>query len=117
MGRPTKRFGFGLDQCVGRREKAAIAEDAFAVEWVGDGEREELGFEHDARLRALLGGEWQAGFFGAGHILQARVVKEDALALTALHDEERGPLLIEAAAFAIDEAVDGLQLCTCGWRA
>src|ERR1700722_3289713 len=57
MGRPTKRFGFELDQCVGRREKAAIAEDAFAVEWVGDGEREELGFEHNARLRALLGGE------------------------------------------------------------
>ncbi len=50
------------------------------------------------------------GFLGgAGDGLQARVVVEDALALLAIDDEQRGPLLKEAAAFAIDEAGERLD--------
>ena len=45
------------------------------------------------------------------HGLQARVVVEDAVALRAVQDEERGPLLKEAGAFAIAEA--GELGCTC----
>jgi hypothetical protein len=46
--------------------------------------------------------------------LQTRVLEENALALFAIDEKERGPLLEEAAAFAIHKAAYGLHAHGCG---
>jgi len=103
-----------LNERVCRWFEAAITENAFAINRIGDWEGEELPFQQNSCQTALvLTVERNCRFFCAGGALQSWIVKKDSIALAAFHHEKRRPLLVETSAFAIDKTCYRLHLSPC----
>src|SRR3984885_7714568 len=107
----STHFSDQLDRCVRCRQVTPITPHALSIQWVRHGQCKKLSAQqHPPQIALLLAVQRNRFLLRSRERLQSRIVKEHALPLTALHQKQRRPFLVETSPLAIDKSSDRLDL-------
>src|ERR1700722_2285188 len=107
----STHFSDQLDRCVRCRQVTPITQHALSIQWVRHGQCKKLSAQqHPLQIALLLAVQRNRFLLRSRERLQSRIVKEHALPLTALHQKQRRPFLVETSPLAIDKSSDRLDL-------